>query len=432
MHNIYKVGQDTIYSRCAPDALSMRTRPHQSIGRHESAIRLQRYKKILTYTIVETFFCDKICIPSCENAKKAVYLQRIWKQTGMISEKLDKERVQRAAELMAVAQRIVILTHMAPDGDAMGSALGMYHYLSASRQQPAVSVVVPNAFPAFYAWMPGADKIRVYENEPEACGGLIAEADLIVCTDFNDPKRIGVVGEKLQQNPCPKIMIDHHPSPTDFAEVTLSYPETPSASEIVYRLLCAIGSWQTEANKETATCIYTGMMTDTGNFSFNSNYPEMYEIVADLVSRGVDKDAVYNAVFNQYSADRVRLMGYALYRKMRIYPDRHVALITLSADELDRYHYKVGDTEGLVNMPLQIADVYYSVFMREERAKPGTPHSRIRISFRSQGDRPVNVYAQEVFRGGGHPNASGGELYGTIEQAVKRFLATYKKYLGKI
>ena len=170
-------------------------------------------------------------------------------------------------------------------------------------------------------------------------------------------------------------------------------------------------------------------MTDTGNFSFNSTYPEVYEIIADLVRAGVEKDKIYNLIFNQYSADRVRLMGYALYRKMRIYPEHHVAVITLSADELDRYHYQVGDTEGLVNMPLQIADVYYSVFMREERAKPGTPNSRIRISFRSQGDRPVNVFAHEVFRGGGHPNASGGEVYGTIEQALRRFHSTYRKYL---
>lgn len=338
--------------------------------------------------------------------------------------KLNTEQVSRAAELMRDAHRVVVVTHMAPDGDAMGSALAMRHFLMANGRK--VSIVVPNAFPAFYSWMPGADRIHIYENEPEACNALLAEADLFVCTDFNDPKRINPVGDKMMANPCPKIMIDHHPCPEPFADVSFSHPESPSASEIVYRLLSTLNA---QLSTDLATCIYTGMMTDTGNFSFNSNYPEMYEIVADLVRCGVDKDAIYNAVFNQYSADRVRLMGYALYRKMHIYPEYHVALITLSADELDRYHYQVGDTEGLVNMPLQIADVYYSVFMREERAKPGTPHSRIRISFRSQGDRPVNVFAREVFHGGGHPNASGGELFGTIEQAVKRFHATYRKYL---
>ena len=172
-------------------------------------------------------------------------------------------------------------------------------------------------------------------------------------------------------------------------------------------------------------------MTDTGNFSYNSTNPELYDMIAALLRAGAKKDEIYDAVFNQYSTDRVRLTGYALYRKMRIYPEYHLALITLSADELDLFHYKPGDCEGLVNMPLQIADVYYSVCMREERAKPGTPKSRIRISFRSQGDRPVNIWAGEVFHGGGHLNASGGEVFGSIAYAVKLFEQSYPKYIKK-
>ena len=172
-------------------------------------------------------------------------------------------------------------------------------------------------------------------------------------------------------------------------------------------------------------------MTDTGNFSFNSTSCDLYEIIAELIRAGIKKDEIYNAVYNQYSTDRVRLTGYALYRKMRIYPEYHLSLITLSADELDQYHYQPGDTEGLVNMPLQISDVYYSVYMREERPKPGTPKPRIRISFRSQGDRPVNIWASEVFNGGGHMNASGGELFGSLNQAVQLFEKTFEKYLKK-
>ena len=208
----------------------------------------------------------------------------------------------------------------------------------------------------------------------------------------------------------------------------VSDPQASSACEIVYRLLSAIGPIQSH---DVAECLYTGLMTDTGNFSFNSNNPDLYEIVAQLLRLGVNKDAVYNAVFNQYSSDRMRLTGFALYRKMRIFPEYHLALITLSADELDQYHYKAGDTEGLVNMPLQIADVYYSVYMREERPKPGTPRPRIRVSFRSQGDRPVNIWASEVFHGGGHMNASGGEMFGTINQAVQIFEQSYPKYVKK-
>ena len=193
--------------------------------------------------------------------------------------------------------------------------------------------------------------------------------------------------------------------------------------------ICPKSPGQTCVSLQIATSIYTGLMTDTGNFSFNSTSAELYDIIADLLRAGVQKDTIYDAVFNQYSTDRVRLTGYALYRKMRIYPEHHIALITLSADELDQYHYQPGDTEGLVNMPLQISDVYYSVFMREERPKPGTPKPRIRISFRSQGNRPVNVWANEVFHGGGHANASGGELFGSLAQAVALFEKTYKKYI---
>ena len=353
---------------------------------------------------------------------------------------LDKEHIAQAQKLIDNAQRIVIVTHMAPDGDAMGSALAMYHFLSCQPSvisgEQQVTVIVPNAFPAFYNWMPGAEQIKIYEGHAHECDPLLAQADLFVCTDFNDPKRIGHVGEKMVENNCPKILIDHHLNPVDFANVVFSFPDACSSCEIVYRLIKAVSiqpsafSRQPSAfSLQIATCIYTGLMTDTGNFAFNSTSADLYDIIADLLRAGVQKDAIYDAVFNQYSIDRLRMTGFALYRKMRIYPEHHLALITLSADELDLYHYKTGDTEGLVNMPLQISDIYYSVFMREERPKPGTPKPRIRVSFRSQGDRPVNVWASEVFHGGGHANASGGELFGTLGQAVALFEKTYKKYI---
>ena len=334
-------------------------------------------------------------------------------------------------QLIEQAQHIVIFTHMAPDGDAMGSSLALWHWIKGlpvtGDGLRDVTVIVPNAFPAFLSWMPGADRIRIYEKESDACNQLIADADLFICTDFNDPKRIGLMGEKMLANKAKKILIDHHLNPVDFADEVHSEPEASSSCEIVYKELKNEGV--KELTTDIATCIYTGLMTDTGNFSYNSAKCEIYEIVADLVRAGVKKEAVYDAVFNQYSTDRMRLTGYALYRKMRIYPEYHLALITLDADELDRFHYQQGDCEGLVNMPLQIGDVYYSVTMREERAKPGTPKSRIRISFRSQGDRPVNIWASEVFHGGGHMNASGGEVFGSINQAVRLFEDTYKKYL---
>ena len=345
-------------------------------------------------------------------------------------------------ELIEKSKHIVIFTHMAPDGDAMGSSLSLWH---AVKGLPVtgdglrdVTIIVPNAFPTFLSWMPGAEQIKIYENEAAACDQLIAQADLFLCTDFNDPKRIGPMGEKMQANPAPKVLIDHHlgldtekwnsAGGEGLVEVH-SHPEVSSSCEIVYKVLRKEGL--NELTLDIATCIYTGLMTDTGNFSYNSTNPDLYDIIADLLRAGVQKDEIYNAVFNQYSSDRQRLMGYALYRKMRIYPDYHLALITFTADELDQFHYQNGDCEGIVNLPLQIADVYYSVCMREERAKPGTPKSRIRISLRSQGDRPVNIWANEVFHGGGHMNASGGELLGSIPYAVKIFEQSYSKYLKK-
>jgi len=368
----------------------------------------------------------------CVCQKKAVPLQSQRSKTKKkMGVQLDQTSLAKAKDLISAARKIIIHTHMAPDGDAMGSALALWHWVKGKRLsgEGDVHVIVPNAFPAFFDWMPGANDILIYEKQTEACNRMMAEADLFLCTDFNDPKRIGPMGERLMQSTAPKILWDHHLNPVGFADVLFSFPEACSSCEIVYRFFQNVQRNQVQITKEIATCIYTGLMTDTGNFQFNSSNCELYEIIADLIRAGVQKDTIYDAVFNQYSTDRVRLTGYALYRKMRIYPEHHIALITLSADELDQYHYKPGDTEGLVNMPLQIADVFYSVYMREERPKPGTPKPRIRISFRSQGDRPVNIWASEVFHGGGHANASGGELFGSLNQAVQLFEKTYKNYV---
>ena len=228
------------------------------------------------------------------------------------------------------------------------------------------------------------------------------------------------MGDLVAESKAKKLMIDHHLNPDTFPNVTLSYPESPSTAELVFRFICNSGDFR-YITKPIAECIYTGMMTDTGNFSFNSNHVDTYSIIAELVRIGVDKDAIYNLVFNTYSADRMRLMGYCLYKKMRIYPEHHTALIALDRHELYKFNFTAGDAEGLVNLPLQIKDVYYSVFMREDKDK-------IKISFRSQGDRPVNEYAAEFFHGGGHKNAAGGENYETVEKAVELFETTFREY----
>ncbi|MCQ2341954.1 MAG: bifunctional oligoribonuclease/PAP phosphatase NrnA [Paludibacteraceae bacterium] len=340
---------------------------------------------------------------------------------------IDNQLVNAAGQLIANAHRVAVITHLSPDGDAMGSSLGMKHFLLSQGKE--VEVVVPNDFPNFLSWLPGAKEDKVCDKDAEQALQILNNADLVIVTDFQEPKRCGeVLGDWLAQNTQstthrPVIMIDHHLYPSDMADVTISYPDCASASELVYRLIRQLkvndATWQ--MNRELATCIYTGMMTDTGNFQYNSNHPDMYEIVAELMRAGVNKDDCYDKVFNQFHTGRLRLVGYCLYRKMRTFPKNHVALIALSAEELKQFNFQSGDAEGIVNMPMQIGKIYYSCFMREDTDK-------IKISFRSQGDRPVNTFAHDFFNGGGHKNAAGGEFYGSLQDAVKTFMEHYEEY----
>lgn len=357
----------------------------------------------------------------------------------MLQPKLTSEQVRQSQTFIASASHIVIITHMSPDGDAMGSSLGMYHYLRSIGKQD-VTVVVPNIFPVFLRWMPRVSDCLIYDVDRERADKQLVAADLLICTDFNAPKRIGALGDKMLSLSCPKIMIDHHLDPVPFADVMISYSDSPSASELVYRLIYQMNMLHNTSDAplalslDAATCLYTGMMTDTGNFSYNSNYSEMYEIVSQLVSLGVDKDEVYRNVFNSYSVDRMRLVGYCLYEKMRIFPKHHAALIFLKRRELYRFNFQSGDAEGLVNLPLQIDNIHYSCFMREdkvaehERVRAAGATTKVKLSLRSQGNRPVNVFAADVFNGGGHFNAAGGEFFGSVANAVKCFMDNFPRY----
>ena len=367
--------------------------------------------------------------------------------------------------LVAEATKVVITTHMSPDGDAMGSALAMYHWLRARRTDwQSLTVVLPTAAPDFLMWLPDAEQCLVHERQREDAEQRVAEADLIICTDFNEPKRVGALAPALLKATGKKVLIDHHLHPSDFADIIVSVPEAPATCQLVYELITAenagdvptmsrAGSMQvarsgvlSAENKSPfkgdlegliPTCIYTGLMTDTGNFSYNSRNPELYRIVARLIEWGVDKDAIYNNVFNQYSVDRMRLVGYCLNQKMRVFPEHHMALIYLNRKELYKYNFQSGDAEGIVNMPLQSKDIYYSCFMREDKATPEEQaahngcKTKIKISLRSQGERPVNILAAELFGGGGHANASGGEYYGPLSAAVQRFLSGYTQFFKK-
>ena len=340
----------------------------------------------------------------------------------MISKIIAEELITKTKKAIDSVEKIVIVTHVGPDGDAVGSTLALWHYLMTIGKEPVV--IVPTMFPNFLKWLPGADCVLDYENNKAKADELFASAELIFALDFNTPKRMANMADAVINATAPKILVDHHLHPADFAKTVISYPEISSTSELVFRLICRLGDFS-QINLACAECIYTGMMTDTGGFTYNSNGQEIYIIIAELIKIGIDKDEIYRKVFNTYSADRLRLMGFCLFQKMKIFPEYKTALISLTSKELYQFNFQNGDAEGFVNIPLSIAGVDFSVFMREDTDK-------IKISLRSQGQFPANKVAAELFNGGGHLNAAGGESYSTLAETIKKFedaLPDYKDFL---
>ncbi len=338
----------------------------------------------------------------------------------MLSKIILQANIDKVETYFERAEKIVIVTHISPDGDAIGSSLGLFHFLNS--QGKTTHIIVPNAFPDFLRWMPGAKDIVRYDKYKEFADKLLNEADVICCLDFNALSRIGDMAQSVADAPGRKVMIDHHLDPEPFCRITISHPQISSTSELVFRLICRMGCFD-DISFEGAECIYTGMMTDTGGFTYNSNNREIYFIISELLSKGIDKDEIYRKVFNTYSEGRLRLMGYVLYEKMQVFPQFRAALIWLTKNEQNRFHYVKGDTEGFVNIPLQIKGICFSAFLREDTEK-----NMIKISLRSVGQFPCNKVATEFFNGGGHLNASGGEFYGNMNEAIEVFKQALIKY----
>ena len=330
----------------------------------------------------------------------------------MLTKIVDNDKINKLKSYIGKSDKIVIVSHELPDGDAIGSSLGLYHYLM-SFDKKSIKVIMPNNFPEFLKWMPGANDIVIYDKYPDFATQLISEADVLFCLDLNAVKRVGKMASTVIASDARKVMIDHHLEPEDFCKIVISHPEMSSTSELVFRIICALGDVDM-IEKDAAECFYTGMMTDTSSFSFNSNSAEIYVIVSELIKKGIDKDEIFRMVNQVYSENRLRLMGYVLCEKMCVYPDKKASLFTLRQDELNRFKYKTGDTEGFVNLPLSINGVSFSAFLREET-------NLIKVSLRSIGEFPCNKFAALYFNGGGHKNASGGEFYGTLDEAVKVF-----------
>jgi len=342
--------------------------------------------------------------------------------TEPISEVIQPQKVNEIMEAMERSEKIVITTHLSPDGDALGSTLALYHFLKGRGKQ--VRIIVPNSFPYFLKWMKGANEVEIYEYNPSAANHILQGAELIFALDYNIPKRAGEMGPILESSPATKILIDHHLFPGEIFDIVVSHPEISSTSELIFRLLFQAGSYD-ELTQAEAECIYCGMMTDTGGFTYNSSDPEIFEIISLLLRKKIDKDAIYSHVFHNYSEARFRLLGFTLSQRMEIYPDLHAALIYLSKDDQAQFRFSKGDTEGFVNYPLSIKDIIFSTFIREDEGL-------IKLSFRSQLSFPCNEFAAEFFNGGGHLNASGGEHYGTFEEALRIYAEGLRSYEKKL
>lgn len=341
----------------------------------------------------------------------------------MLEAIIESDKIEKINALIATASNIVVTCHLAPDGDAMGSSVALMHILQKIGKK--AHVVTPDMPPADLMFIPGAKEIVAASKLTDFATLLFEKADLIICLDFNAPHRVDRLSQHLLDSKAPKILIDHHTAPSIEADVVVSRPEISSTCMLLFRVIAQLG-WMPLVDKTVATCIYTGMMTDTGNFSYNSLDPDLYTVVAELVRRGVDKDRIYKLAFNTKTENQLRLNGFAVAERMKLYREHQAALIVLRAEDLERFHYRPGDTEGLVNIPLSMPEINLVVYLRQEK-------DYIKVSSRSEGNIPVNELCSRYFNGGGHINASGGEFPGTMDEAIETFekaLPEFDKYLS--
>lgn len=330
----------------------------------------------------------------------------------MLENLMTESECSMLRSLIADATSIVICCHQNPDGDALGSSLGWAEYLRTLGKES--TVIVPDQFPDFLMWLPNTEKIIRYDKHVEQGDLLLKTADVIFCLDFNSASRTDRMADTLLVSKAKKVLIDHHLGPDLPTVLTVSHPEASSTCELVFRMVWQLDGFSSQ-NKHFAIPIYCGMMTDTGGFTYNSSNPDIYFIISQLLTKGINKDKIYRNVFHNYSENRLRLMGYMLYEKLVVDPVRHASYFTLTRQDLKRFRFMKGDAEGLVNIPLQIKGLKFSVSLREDTEKDNL----VWVSLRSVDDFPCNKVAEQFFNGGGHLNASGGRLYCSIEEAVK-------------
>lgn len=325
---------------------------------------------------------------------------------------MNEKDILAIQELLASPKKIAIIPHRSPDGDAMGSTLGLYHFLLKLNHQPVV--IAPNEFPEFLAWLPSSETVLVYENDRVNCTKILNEAELVFTLDFNALHRTGEMEQVLSKLSAPMIMIDHHQLPDSYATFTYSDTSFGSTCEMIYNFIGYLNQKKL-IDKTIATCLYTGILTDSGGFRFPKTTGTTHRIVAEFIDLGVENTEIPNLLFDNNSYDRLQLLGRAL-QNMKVLFDKKTSYISLSQKELDEFNYVKGDTEGIVNYGLTIKGIVFAAIFIEHRDE-----NIIKISFRSQGDFDVNQFARDHFSGGGHINAAGGKSYDSLANTIKKF-----------
>lgn len=332
---------------------------------------------------------------------------------------MNNQDISSIKQLLSTPKKIVIVPHKNPDGDAIGSTLGLYHYLLKYNHQ--TQVIVPNDYPNFLKWIPGNDHILIHDAQTSDCDKLINDADVIFTLDFNAFHRTGNMEQVLSESDALKIMIDHHQAPDDYATYTYSDVSMSSTCEMVYHFINFLED-EKFIDADIATCLYVGIMTDTGSFRFSSTTSTTHRIVAQLIDKGAQNSDIHNSVYDTNSYERMQLLGRAL-TNLKVIPESRAAYISLSQDELNRYNYKKGDTEGIVNYALSLDGIVLAAIFIEDKQE-----GIIKISLRSKGEFSVNDMSRAHFNGGGHTNAAGGRSELSLNKTIEKFISILPSY----
>lgn len=331
---------------------------------------------------------------------------------------MRKDTFAKFKNLLKNTKNITIVTHWSPDGDAMGSSLALYLFLKKLKKK--ATVVVPNHYPDFLKWLPGDKTVKVFQEDEKKVTALINKSDLIFTLDFNSFKRIEKLGEILAESKAPKVLIDHHQQADDYASYYFYDVTACSTCELVFDFIVGLGGKKL-IDKQIASCLYTGLMTDTGSFRYPSVTANTHSIISELLKTGITPADIHSAIYDTYSESRMKLLGYALSEKMVILPGLPVAYISLTDNELQKFDFKKGDSEGLVNYPFAIKGIKVCALFNESKSD-----GYVKLSFRSKGKIDVNKFARAYFNGGGHINAAGGKSTESLENTIAKFIGLAK------